>query len=476
MSRPPSTAPRGAASLTALAVLAALAGSAADARGQSASLTDRYRDVAGRLIGAALVDEDGWEKLEHLTTVIGHRLSGSEGLERAIAWADERMRAEGLEVTLQPVMVPHWVRGEESARVVGPVERRLSILGLGGSVATPPEGIEAEVVVVGSFEALEAMPRSAVEGRIVLFAVEWEGYGRTVRFRSGGASAAARKGAVAALVRSATGNSLYTPHTGAMNYADDAPRIPAAAVTVEDAAWMRRIAEAGETVTVRLHMEAETLPDAQSHNVIAEIRGSELPDEVVVMGGHYDSWDVGQGAHDDGAASLAAWHALTLVKRLGLRPRRTLRVVLWTNEENGLRGGNAYREFVGDAIGGHVAAIEMDGGAERPIGFGVSMPGGGQGQASPEQERAIELLSEIGALLDGIEAGQITGGGGGADIGPLMRDGVPGLALRTVGEHYFDWHHTDADTLDKIVPLDFQKAVAMLAVMGYVLADMPGRL
>lgn len=463
-------------------VLGLFAGSATDTRAQSTNLTDAYRDVAGRLIGAALVDRDGWDKLEYLTTVIGHRLSGSEGLERAIAWADERMRAEGLDVTLQPVMVPHWVRGDEHARVVGPVERRLSILGLGGSVATPPEGIEAEVVVVGSFEELEGMPRSAVEGRIVLFAVEWEGYGRTVRFRSGGASAAARKGAVAALVRSATGNSLYTPHTGAMNYADDAPRIPAAAVTAEDAAWMRRMAEAGETVAVRLYMEAETLPDAQSYNVIAEIPGSELPGEVVVMGGHYDSWDVGQGAHDDGAASVAAWHALTLVKRLGLQPRRTLRVVLWTNEENGLRGGNAYREFVGDAIEGHVAAIEMDGGAERPVGFGVSMPGGGQGEpgaqggASPEQERAIDLLSQIGALLESIEAGQIAGGGGGADIGPLMRDGVPGLALRTVGEHYFDWHHTDADTLDKVVPLDFKKAVAMLAVMGYVLADMPGRL
>jgi carboxypeptidase Q len=435
-------------------------------------LTDQYRDAAGRLIGAALTDPTGWEKLEYLTTRIGHRLSGSEALERAVAWAGEAMKAEGLTVTLQPVMVPHWVRGEEHARVVAPVERRLSILGLGGSVATPPEGIDAPVVVVRSFEELEAMPRAAVEGRIVLFAVEWEGYGRTVAYRGGGASAAARKGAVAALVRSATGNSLYTPHTGAMNYADDAPRIPAAAVTVEDAAWMRRMAEAGETVRVRLYMEAETLPDAESANVIAEIRGSELPDEVVVMGGHFDSWDVGQGAHDDGGASIAAWQALTLVKELGLRPRRTLRVVLWTNEENGGRGGRAYREFVGDAIGGHVAAIEMDGGVERPVGFGVSVAGGDDAADA----RAIALLSQVGRLLDGIEGGQITGGGGGADIGPLMQDGVPGLGFQTVGEHYFDWHHTDADTLDKIEPLNFNKAVAMLAVMGYVLADMPERL
>ncbi len=459
-------------SFAVLGLVTILAVSAPGITAQSRSLTDAYRDDAGRLIGAALTDPTGWEKLEYLTTRIGHRLSGSEALERAVAWAGEAMEAEGLTVTLQPVMVPHWVRGEEHARVIAPVTRRLAILGLGGSVATPSEGIEAPVVVVRSFDELEAMPRADVEGRIVLFAVEWEGYGRTVAYRGGGASAAARKGAVAALVRSATGNSLYTPHTGGMNYAADAPRIPAAAVTVEDAAWMRRMAEAGETVRVRLFMEAATLPDAQSANVIAEIRGSERPDEVVVMGGHFDSWDVGQGAHDDGAASIAAWQALTLVKKLGLRPRRTLRVVLWTNEENGGRGGRAYREFVGEGIAGHVAAIEMDGGAERPVGFGVTVPGGDD----PAQARAIALLAQVGRLLDGIEGGQITGGGGGADIAPLMQDGVPGLGFQTVGEHYFDWHHTDADTLDKVEPVNFNKAVAMLAVMGYVLADMPERL
>ena len=453
-----------------LTVVAATA-SADQARAQAAAgpLTERYREQAGQMIGAALTDEAGWEKLTYLTTQIGHRLSGSSGLERAIAWADEVMRAEGLDVTLQPVMVPHWVRGEEHARVVAPVERRLSILGLGNSVGTGGETIEAPVVVVRSFDELEALGREVVEGKIVLFAVQWEGYGRTVQYRGGGASAAARLGAVAALVRSATGNSLYTPHTGAMNYADDAPQIPAAAVTVEDSEWMRRMADAGETLTVRLYMEAKMLPDAQSYNVIAEILGSERPDEVVVMGGHYDSWDVGQGAHDDGAACIAAWHALTLIKQLGITPRRTLRVVLWTNEENGMRGGNAYREWVGEDVAKHVAAIEMDGGNERPVGFGVTVPGDGQ-------ERGLEIASQIGALMAGIDAEQISAGGGGADIGPLMREGVPGLGFRTVGEHYFDWHHTDADTIDKIERIDFQKAVAMLAVMGYVLADMPATL
>jgi Zn-dependent M28 family amino/carboxypeptidase len=383
------------------------------------------------------------------------------------------MRAEKLDnVTLQPVMVPHWVRGREHARVVAPVERELAMLGLGNSVGTGPDGIEAPVVVVGSFDELEALGREAVEGKIVLYAVPWEGYGRTVQYRGGGASAAARLGAVAALVRSATGRSLYTPHTGAMNYADDAPRIPAAGVTVEDSEWMKAMAEAGHTLTVHLYMEAEMLPDVESANVMAEVTGSELPDEVVVMGGHYDSWDVGHGAHDDGAGVLAAWQAVTLVRKLGLQPRRTLRVVGWTNEENGLRGGVAYRDSLGDNVLSHVAAIEMDGGNERPVGFGVTVPGGGSAE-DPVQARALELVGQIGRLLEGIEADLVTSGGGGADIGPIMREGVPGLALRTVGEHYFDYHHTNADTIDKIRKVDFQKAVAMLAVMGYVLADMP---
>jgi Zn-dependent M28 family amino/carboxypeptidase len=262
-----------------------------------------------------------------------------------------------------------------------------------------------------------------------------------------------------------------------MRYEDDVPRIPAAAITLEDMAWMRRMTKAGHEIRVKLSMEAENLPEADSANVIAEIVGSEEPEEIVVMGGHYDSWDVGQGAHDDGAACIAAWQALKILKDLGLRPRRTLRVVLWTNEENGLGGARAYRELVGDDIGNHVAAIEMDSGAERPIGFGFGLDGVDREDTSnPTYEVAFEKLEQIGRLLDGIEAGEILRGGGGADIGPLMRDGVPGLAQRTVRAHYRDWHHTHADTLDKVDPQDFRKAVAMLAVMGFVLADMPGRL
>jgi len=436
-------------------------------------LAEAYRETAGRILGAALVDVEGWQKLTHLTTVIGHRLSGSPALEEAIEWASGAMKNEGLEVRLEPVMVPHWVRGEESLSVVSPRPRSLAMLGLGGSVGTPAEGITAEVVVVRNYDELEALEEEAVRGRIVVYAVEWEGYGRTVQYRGGGASRAAAKGAVAALVRSATGRSLYTPHTGGMRYAEDQPRIPAAAITPEDAAWFLSMAATGKPVRVRLEMDAQTLPEAQSYNVIAEIKGRELPEQVVVMGGHFDSWDVGQGAHDDGASCMAAWQGLKIISDLGLTPRRTLRVVLWTNEENGLAGGRAYHQGLGDDVASHVAAIEMDGGNEKPVGFGFSLSGHSSDGEDQRYEAAFAKLQQVGSLLEAVGAGEISRGGGGADIGPLMRDGVPGMALRTVGEHYFDWHHTNADTLDKVDLQDFRTAVGMLGVMGFVLADMP---
>jgi hypothetical protein len=438
-----------------------------------------YRREAGQILGAALSDDEGWEKLSYMATEIGHRLSGSRGLEIAIDWAAETMELEGLQVRKQPVKVPHWVRGDESAAILEPLQRPMPMLGLGLSVGTPPEGVQAPVVVVRNFDELDALERSQVEGKIVVYAVEWLGYGGTVRYRSRGASRAAEKGAIAVLVRSATGLSLQTPHTGALSYDDEQPKIPAAAITPEDADWIRRKVERGHEVVVELKMQAQLLEDADSFNVIVEIPGSERPEEVVVMGGHYDSWDVGEGVHDDGAACIAAWQALKLISDLGLKPRRTLRVVLWTNEENGLRGGRAYHEDLNEEeVGAHVAAIEMDGGCERPVGYGFGLSGVDPNaeEKDPRYERAYTMLQQIASLTAPIDADEISRGGGGADIGPLMRDGVPGLGLRTVGEHYFDWHHTRADTLDKVDPQDFRRAIALLGVMGYVLADMPERL
>jgi Zn-dependent M28 family amino/carboxypeptidase len=463
-------------------------------QGRAQDLTQVYRETSERVLARALKDDGAWTKLEHLTTRIGHRLAGSPGLDAAIAWAQAGMKAESLEgVRLQPVKVPRWLRGRESLRVVSPQPRELPMLGLGMSVGTPPQGIEAPVVVVRDEKELHALGRAKVEGKVVVFASEWgegrpfEGYGRTVRFRSAGASEAAKLGAVAALVRSATGRSIASPHTGSLNYAEGVPQIPAAAITVEDAEWLRRNSLAGENVTVSLQMEARLEGEVDSANVIAEIRGRELPDEVVVMSGHFDSWDVGQGAHDDGCGSVAAWQALTILKDLDLRPRRTLRLVLWTNEENGLRGARAYRDALGEDASSHVAAIEMDGGCERPVGFGVTVLKPGEprrrGAEPPPSEptdakgaAALAAVREIASLFGAIEATAARWGGGGADIGPLMTSGVPGLSLDTVGTHYFDWHHSHGDTLDKVEQDDLRRATGMLAVMGYVLADMPRRL
>jgi carboxypeptidase Q len=436
-------------------------------------LTEPLRAGAAQLIGAALTDQQAWTRLEYVCDRIGARLSGSRALEQAIEWAAAEMRRDGLSRVETPrVMVPHWERGAESAELLEPVAAPLRMLGLGGSVATPREGITAEVVAVDSFDELEALPADRVRGRIVLFNAPWRGYGPTVIYRSNGATRAARRGAVAALVRSVTPASLATPHTGAMRYGDDVVKIPAAALAVEDAGRIARLVKAGVPVKVRLRMEARTLPDAASANVIAELPGREKPEEIVVLGGHLDSWDVGTGAHDDATGCLACWQAVVLMKKLNLTPRRTVRVVLWTNEENGLRGAEAYREWAGATVRNHVAAIEMDGGAERPLGFGLSALAAGQ----DVQERAVAQAQQVGALLAGIGADMVASGGGGADISPLMREGVPGLGLRTTGEKYFHWHHTHADTVDQVDPEHFRMCMATAAVMAWGLAEIPVRL
>ena len=425
---------------------------------------DEYRARAARIVGAALTSDHAYRRLAHLTDRIGHRLSGSNNLARAIEWALAEMKRDGLEnVRAEKVMVPHWVRGAESLELTSPVSRQLSMLGLGNSVGTPPAGITAEAVVVRSFDELDSLGEQA-RGKIVVYNVPFTTYGATVQYRGAGASRAARHGALAALVRSVSPVSLQTPHTGAMNYAEGQPKIPAAAITIEGAELLQRMQERGERPVLRLKMEAHFLPDAESANVVAELKGSEKPDEIVLISGHFDSWDVGQGAHDDGGGCIAAWEALRLLKELGLRPRRTIRVVLYTNEENGLRGGNAYRDAHRAELGKHVLAIESDSGVYRPVGFGLN-------EAAPPQARAD--IEEIAKLLSGIRAARIAPNGGGADIGPIMREGVIGMSLDVDGSRYFDIHHTEADTLDKVDPQELAHCVAALAVMAYTVADMP---
>ena len=286
-----------------------------------------------------------------------------------------------------------------------------------------------------------------------------------MRFRAAGPSRAGALGAVAMLVRSVGPAGLRTPHTGALTYADGQPQIPAAAVTTEDAARLQRMVDRGTPVRLKLMMEARFLPDADSANVVGEIRGRELPDEVVVVGGHFDSWDVGTGSTDDGGGCIATWEALRLMKKLNLRPRRTIRVVLWTNEENGGRGGAAYRDRHLAELGNHVMMLESDGGVFRPTGFGFSGTEAGRAR-----------VRDIATLLAGIHAGTIGASGGGADIGPSVQQaGIPAMSLEVEG-NYFLLHHTPADTVDKIDPLEIARSSAAIAVMSYVIAEMPERL
>ncbi|MEE8193141.1 MAG: M28 family metallopeptidase [Gemmatimonadales bacterium] len=432
---------------------------------QESDIVAHYREVADRIIDAALADSSAYERLALLTDGFGHRFSGSESLEQALDWILEEMVSDGLEnVHGEQVMVPRWVRGQESAQLIEPRSKPLQMLSLGNSVGTPPEGVEAEVMVVRNFDELERRAGEA-RGRIVLFNAPFTGYGQTVRYRLYGAVAAARHGAVASMIRSVTPQSLNTPHTGAMSYSDTVPKIPHVALTIEDAEMLQRMADRGERIVVRLRLGAHQYPDVPSRNVVAELRGTEKPEEVVVLGGHIDSWDVGQGAMDDGGGCVAAWEVVRLLERLGLRPRRTIRVVMWTNEENGLRGGREYRDAHRSEIDDIVLAIESDAGVFQPSGFGF----GGS-------DSAYAIVAEVGKLLERIEAGRITRPGGGADIGPLMRAGVPGMGLSVEGSRYFWYHHSHADTLDKLDPREMALCVAAMAVMAYVVADLPERL
>jgi len=427
---------------------------------------EAYRAPASRLIGEAVSSTFAWDRLATLTDTIGNRLSGSPALDRAIQWAVAEMTRDGLEnVHAERVIVPKWVRGAESAEIVEPARHQIVMLGLGDSVGTAGDGVQAEVLVVRSFEELDARA-SAARGRIVLFNVPFTSYGETVRFRSMGPSRAARHGAVAMLMRAVGPSGLRTPHTGALSYTADAPKIPAAAITTEDADRLQRMTDRGAPVVVRLRMEAHFEADVASANVIGEIRGRERPDEIVVVSGHLDSWDVGAGATDDGGGCVVTWEAVRLMKKLNLRPRRTVRVVLWTNEENGGRGGIGYRDQHRAELSKHVLMLESDGGVFRPQGFGFTGSDG-----------ARETVKTIATLLSGIAADQISPGGGGADIGPSMQEAhVPGMSLDVDGSKYFLIHHTPADTVDKIDPVEMAKCAAAVAVMAYVVADLPQRL
>ncbi len=447
---------------------------------EKGSIAAKYQEAATKIIDAVMAENQAYERLEYLCTKIGHRLSGSTGLTKAINWAISVMIKDGQEnVRPERVMVPVWFRGDESALITHPRVHPLTILGLGGSVGTTGKGITAGVVVVEhEDDFLWLDEEDKVRGKIVLYnnkMPEYDpetgsGYGTTVRFRSKGASMAAERKAVAVLVRSVTAHSLNTPHTGALRYDENLPKIPAAAITTEDAELIARLMKQGEAVSVHLSMNARMLPEAASANVVGELRGSTNPEEIVVIGGHIDSWDVGQGAHDDGGGCIIAIEAINVLRKLDMIPRRTIRVVLWTNEENGLRGGKAYAREHEKELPNHVVAIESDGGVFRPTGYSVDSSDPEKQSIGAQQVRDImRLLSPLGPM-------KIATGFSGPDVGPMKQGGVMLMGHRVDGSKYFDYHHTAADTIDKVDPKELSENVASLATLAYILADMPNRL
>jgi Zn-dependent M28 family amino/carboxypeptidase len=428
---------------------------------------------------AALASDYAYRQVAHLANNIGPRLSGSSQAQTAVEYVAAELRKLGLEVKLEKVMVPHWVRGEETAALteypnMAPnTTQKIVLTALGGSVTTPSDGLTAEVVVVNNFDELQALGRKGVAGKIVVFNAKFDqqladngfagpAYGQSVIYRGIGASAAARLGAVAALNRSAGGADYRLPHTGALRYADDAPKIPAAAVAAEDADLLAYLTREGK-VRMHLVLTPQTLPDAVSYNVIGDLKGSEHPEQIVIVSGHLDSWDLGRGAIDDGAGVAVAMQAAQLLKLLHLRPKRTLRVIAWMNEENGTRGARAYAQDHQSEIGNHFAAIETDLGAGHPLGFNV--------QGKPE---LLTLLQPLAAILQSQGAGvtrlvEETG----TDVEPLGSAGVPTFAPIQDARTYFNYHHTAADTLDKIDPKNLQENCAVVSALAYTLASMP---
>src|SRR6266446_6635327 len=427
---------------------------------------------------AALESDYAYRQVAHLANNIGPRLSGSAQAAKAVEYVAGELKAIGCEVQLEKVMVPHWVRGEETAALVqfpGMAEnttQKIVLCALGASVATPPEGITAEVVAVKDFDELKSLPREKVAGKIVLFnypfdkqmAAEGRGgeaYGQAVVYRSDGPGAAARQGAVACLIRSVGGADYRIPHTGQTKYADDAPKIPAGAVTAEDAELIVDLAKQG-AVKMKLVLTPQTLPNVESANVIGDIKGSEHPEQVVIVSGHLDSWDLGTGAIDDGAGVAVSMEAANLIQKLRLKPKRTIRVIAWMNEENGEAGSKQYAKDHEKEFSNHFAAMETDAGAGHPIGVNVKANAEVKKMFAP----VAAILQESGAgILNLVEHC-------GADIEPLEKAGVPAFSPIQDSRFYFNYHHTAADTLDKIVPKDLAENSAVIAVVAYALANM----
>jgi len=427
---------------------------------------------------AALSSDYAYRQTGYLSNNIGPRLSGSPQAQRAVEYVADEMRKLGLEVRLQRVMVPHWVRGEERGELVEwngmalGTTQKVVLTALGGSIATPASGITAEVVVVNDFAEMNALGRSGIEGKIVLFNSKFDremqnsgfggaAYGQAVQYRFAAAMNAAPLGALAVLVRSAGGSQNRLAHTGAMGYRDGVTKIPGAAVSFEDAETIAQLTKMGR-VRMKLTLTPQTLPDVESFNVIGDLKGSEKPNEVVIVSGHLDSWDLGRGSIDDGAGVGVSMQVPYLLKQLNLRPKRTIRFIAWMNEENGGRGSAGYAEEQKDNTANHFAAIESDLGASHPLGFVFA----GKPEALPFFTPVSNVLQSQGAGLSQIQANV------GSDVGPLTQRGVPSFAPWFDQRSYFNYHHTAADTFDKIDAKQLGEVGSVMAVLAYGLANL----
>lgn len=424
--------------------------------------------VAETLRQEALAKSRAHEWVQQLTDRVGPRLAGSPGDAKAVAWAVEKMKELGLsKVRAEKVPFTRWERGVETGAVVSPVQQPLLLTALGGSVPTRPEGVEAEVIEVASVDALDALPADGAKGKIVFITLPTErgntaaGYAKAAVGRHRGASAAAKKGAVAMILRSLGTSNARFPHAGSMGYEEGVPQIPAAALSVPDALLLQRLLAAGGPVRVKLVLGCRTVGPAETANVVGEIPGRERPDEIVLIGAHLDSWDLGTGALDDGAGVGAVLDAARLIAAAPSHPRRTVRVVLFANEEHGLDGAMGYAQAHASELAHHVVAMELDHGTEKVL--GVSFVGG------PETERAMK---EIGALLAPLQVeAPAPGPGHGADLTPLRTPGVPLVALHQDSTPYFDYHHTADDTFDKIDAAKLAQVVAATVAFTYGAAD-----
>jgi len=449
------------------------------------ALWSQTPEMAKAIYEKALASNEAYQTLNALTMNVGHRISGSENFTKAMDWGVATLRAKGfVNVRTEKVMVPRWVRGKESAQLLLPRPVNLAMLGLGMSVGTPKEGITAEVIVVDTFEHLDRLGPQ-VKGKIVLFDVPFESYGKTVAYRSNGPSRAAQYGALACLIRSVGSSSLNTPHTGALSYDAQWPKIPAAALSLEHATLLRRMSESGQKVVVKLNMEAEQLPDVEAGNVIGEITGSQNPQDIIVLSGHLDSWDVGQGAQDDGVGCIIALESASLLKEMNIVPERTIRVVLFANEENGLAGGRGYRDQYKALVKNHIALVESDSGNGRIKGFTLDAPG------RAPRRRGENPYSDGGSITDAALLGRFQAlsrfqatsgatifslGGSGADVSPMVEAGAVGIGASHDEARYFDVHHTEADTFDKIIKVDLQHNVGSVAILAYTLSFSSTRL